>query len=169
MNTMKHIRIEKITLNIGTGKDQNKLEKAVLLLKAITGIEPVKCITTKRIPAWGLRPGLPIGCKITIRNTQAHQLLARFIDARDKKLKVDNFDNSGNVAFGIHEYIDIPQVKYDPKIGIMGLQICLTLQRPGFRVKRRSVKQAKVGKHHVITRQEAIDYLHSEFGVTVGE
>lgn len=65
MNPMRNIRIEKVTLNIGAGKDQNKLDKARLLLKAITGIEPVKTVTQKRIPGWGLRPGLPIGCKIT--------------------------------------------------------------------------------------------------------
>lgn len=169
MNPMRTIRIEKLTLNIGTGKDQNKLDKAVLLLKAITGIEPVKTITTKRIPAWGLRPGLPIGCKLTLRGEQVKGLLTRFIEAKDKKLNPDCFDNSGNVAFGIHEYIDIPDVKYDPKIGIMGLQVCLTLERPGFRVKRRSVRQAKVGQKHAITKEEAIAFLQETYGVAVGE
>jgi len=67
MNPMKVIRIEKITLNIGAGKDQNRLDKAKILLKHVTGIEPVKTVTKKRIPNWGLRPGLPIGCKITLR------------------------------------------------------------------------------------------------------
>ncbi|MDO8480636.1 MAG: 50S ribosomal protein L5 [Nanoarchaeota archaeon] len=169
MNPMKQIRIEKLTLNIGTGKDQNKLDKAVLLLKAITGIEPVKTITTKRIPAWGLRPGLPIGCKLTLRGEQVKKLLSRFIEAKDKKLSPDCFDNSGNIAFGIHEYIDIPEVKYDPKIGIMGLQVCLTLERRGFRVKRRRVQQAKVGQKHVIKKEEAIAFLQEAYGVAVGE
>ena len=61
MNKMREIRIEKITLNIGAGKDVGKLEKGVKLLKNITGINPVKTVTQKRIPTWGLRPGLPIG------------------------------------------------------------------------------------------------------------
>ena len=65
MNPMKKVRIEKITLNIGSGKDTSKLDKGILLIKTITGIAPVKTITKKRIPSWGLRPGLPIGAKLT--------------------------------------------------------------------------------------------------------
>ena len=77
MNPMQEIRIEKITLNIGAGKDQLKLEKGIKLLKNITGIEPVKTTTSKRIPEWGIRPGLPIGCKITLRKKEAEKLLKR--------------------------------------------------------------------------------------------
>lgn len=169
MNTMKTIRIEKVTLNIGAGKDQNKLEKARLLLKAITGIEPVKTVTQKRIPTWGLRPGLPIGCKITSRKKAAYELLKKLIEAKESNLKESQFDERGNIAFGIHEYIDIPGVKYDPKIGIIGLQVCVTLERPGFRVKKRSLKKSNISKGHVIKKEEAIEFMKKEFNITVGE
>ena len=53
MNLMREIRIEKVTLNVGAGKDQDKLKKAQKLLKHITGIEPIKTITQKRIAGWG--------------------------------------------------------------------------------------------------------------------
>jgi ribosomal protein L5 len=57
MNNMQEIRIEKITLNIGCGKDQSRIEKGIKLLKNIAqGSTPVKTITKKRIPEWGLRP-----------------------------------------------------------------------------------------------------------------
>jgi len=169
MNPMKTIRIEKITLNIGAGKDQNKLEKARLLLKKITGIEPVRTYTKKRIPGWGLRPGLPIGCKITLRKNSAMALLKRLIDAKDKKLMESQFDEKGNISFGIHEYIDIEGVKYDPKIGIIGLQACITLERPGFRIKRRSTKTSKVSKKHCISKEEAISYMKENFNINLGE
>jgi ATP-dependent Lon protease len=64
---MQRIRIDKLTLNIGAGKDAPLLEKGVKLITQIAGVKPVKTITQKRIPGWGLRPGLPIGCKITLR------------------------------------------------------------------------------------------------------
>ena len=38
MNPMQQVRIGKLTLNIGAGKDQAKLDKGVVLLKHITGI-----------------------------------------------------------------------------------------------------------------------------------
>ena len=69
-NAMKTIKIEKVTLNVGAGKDVAVLEKGMKLIKHLTGLDPVKTYTQKRIQAWGLRPGLPIGCKITIRDRQ---------------------------------------------------------------------------------------------------
>ena len=67
MNKMQEVRIEKVTLNIGAGRDQARLEKGITLIKSITGIPPVKTITNKRFMGWGLRPGLPVGCKVTLR------------------------------------------------------------------------------------------------------
>ena len=67
MNPSRDIKISKVTLNIGAGKDQTKLDKGIKLFKSITNVSPVKTITSKRIPGWGLRPGLPIGCKVTLR------------------------------------------------------------------------------------------------------
>ncbi len=83
MNTMKNIRIEKLTLNIGTGKPGPELEKAKKLLSMIAGRVAVETKTNKRIPGWGLRPGLSIGCKVTLRGEPAKELLGRLIKAQD--------------------------------------------------------------------------------------
>ncbi len=167
MNLMKRIEIEKMTLNVGAGKDPKKLEKGVLLLKHLTGIDPVKTITQKRIPTWGLRPGLPIGCKITIRDKDViKNLLPRFLKAKNNSLQETQFDENGNLAFGIHEYIDIPSVQYTPEVGIMGFQITITLKRPGFRVKVRKVQKRKVKKSHRISRQEAMEFMKNSFNVS---
>ena len=169
MNKMQAVRIEKVTLNIGAGKDTAKLDKGVLLIKAITGINPVKTVTNKRIPGWGLRPGLPIGCKLTLRKEKALEILKRLLDAKDKQLKESQFDEQGNISFGIHEYIDIPGVAYDPKIGIMGLQVCISLERLGFRIKRRRLEPKKVPKKHQLSKEEAIKFMQANFGVIVGD
>lgn len=169
MNIMRQPRIEKLTLNIGAGKDVQKLEKGVALIKAITGIEPLKTVTQKRIPNWGLRPGLPIGCKLTLRKQQATELLKRLLQAKEFKLKPRQFDDGGNISFGIPEYIDIPGVAYDPKIGIMGLEVCVTLERPGYRIKRRRLLQKKIPRKHLLTREEAMAFMQKNFNVTVGE
>jgi len=167
MNPMREIKIEKITLNVGAGKDQAKLEKGMLLLKNIASLTPVKTYTSKRIPEWGLRPGLPIGCKLTIRKTAAEELLKRLLDAKENKLKKSQFDKEGNMSFGIHEYIDIAGVKYDPQIGIMGLEVCVTLERPGFRIKRRSFKTRKIPPKHKIAKDEAIEFIKKKFNVGI--
>ncbi|MBS3119637.1 50S ribosomal protein L5 [Candidatus Woesearchaeota archaeon] len=168
-NSMRSIHIEKLTLNVGAGKSQERLEKAEMLLQNITGIKPVKTYTKKRIPNWGLRPGLPIGCKLTLRSGAAIELAKTLIEAKKGHLKESWFDDEGNIAFGIHEYIDIPTAKYDPKIGIMGLQVCLTLERKGFRVKRRRMKPHFIPKRHRITRDESVEFMKKNFNVSLGE
>ena len=167
MNSMKNIRIEKVTLNIGAGKDQARLEKGLVLLKLIAEATPIKTITSKRIQEWGLRPGLPIGCKLTLRKDRAAKMLPRLLGAIENKLSEKQFDHNGNIAFGIHEYIKIPGVKYDPKIGIMGLEVCITLQRPGFRIKRRRLMSRKIPARHRISKQEAIDFMTNNFNTKV--
>lgn len=168
MNPMREIKIEKVTLNIGAGRSPEVLEKGLKLLRNIAGMKPVKTVTNKRIPAWDIRPGLAIGCKVTIRKNKAKQLVTNLLKAKDNKLNEKQFDDQGNVAFGIHEYIDIPGVSYDPEIGIMGLEVCVTFERPGFRVKRRRIKRKRIGSRHKVSKQGAIDFMKKEFGVLVG-
>lgn len=169
MNPMKSIRIEKITLNIGAGKDQSRLERGMALLNAIADATPVKTTTNKRIQEWGLRPGLPIGCKLTLRKNKAVKMLPRLLDAVENRLRERQFDGNGNIAFGISEYIEIPGVKYDPKIGIMGLEVCITLERPGYRIKKRRLLARKIPARHRISKQEAVDFMAKQFNTKVEE
>ena len=166
--SMRKIRVEKITLNIGAGKDPKKLEKGITLLKYVTGIDPVKCVTMKRIQGWGLRPGLPIGAKITLRGETSTKLLKRLFGAKDYIIKESAFDNVGNVSFGIPEYIDIPDIKYDPTLGIAGFEVAVTVSRPGYRVKQRSRKN-KIGNKHRITKEESIAFFKKEYNINTGE
>jgi len=166
-NPMQEIRIEKVTLNIGVGKSPDKMDKAIKLLATLTGRTPIKTVTNKRIPSWGLRPGLPIGCKVTLRKEAADAMLKRLIEAVDGKLKTGQFDNEGNISFGIKEYISIPGAKYDPEIGLMGLQACVTLERRGFRLKKRKLREKKIPKKHRIDRQAAINFMKEKYGVVV--
>lgn len=169
MNPMKKVRIEKITLNIGSGKDLAKLDKGILLIKTITGIAPVKTITKKRIPSWGLRPGLPIGAKLTLRKLKAIEILKKLLQAKDNILKSSQFDQGGNISFGIHEYIDIPGIAYNPDIGIMGLEVCVTLEKPGFRIKRRMLEKKKIPKKHAVSKEEALEFMKNEFNIKLEE
>ena len=166
-NPMRAIRVEKVTLNIGTGKDQQLLEKAQKLMKSLTGIDSVRTITQKRIAAWGLRPGLPIGCKITLRNQKALQIIPRMLAAKDMKLSDNNFDDNGNISFGIKEYIDIKDAKYDPEIGSLGLQCSITLERPGFRIKKRKLLKRDIPLHHRISKPDATSFMKDNFGVKI--
>lgn len=168
-NPMKTIRIEKVTLNVGAGKDQKLLDKSMKMLNIVTGLEAVKTITDKRIAAWGLRKGLPIGCKITMRGTKAREILKRLVGAKDNTLKPSYFDNNGNISFGIQECIDIPDYAYDPEVGILGLQVSITLERPGFRVKKRKIGAARISASHRISKEEAVSFMTENYDIKVDE
>lgn len=49
---------------------------------------------------------------------------------REYELRRDNFSATGNFGFGIQEHIDLG-IKYDPSIGIYGLDFYVVLGRPG--------------------------------------
>ncbi len=169
MNKMKEIRIEKITLNMGIGEAGDKLKKASKLLSTTSGKKPILTKSYKRIPTWGVRPGLEIGTKVTLRGNDAENMIKRLFKAVENKLRPTSFDKQGNFSFGVKEYIDIPEMEYDPEIGIVGMEVSVTLGRPGYRVKKRKYNKSKVGKHHLITKDESINYIQNKFGVKVGE
>lgn len=157
MNPMEQIKIEKLTLNMGCAGDTKKIEKAQKFLEKIAG-QKTYVTLSKRRSTFGPTKGKPIGVKVTLRKKKAYDLLKDVLEAVDKKIKLKQIGN-GIFSFGIKESIDIPTVKYDPEIGIVGLDVCVTLERPGFRVKRRSIKRSKIGKKHLINKEQTIEWL----------
>ena len=164
---MRKISLEKVVLNMGVGKSGDVIEIAKKALDQISGKRSCARSAKETQRDWGVRKGEPIGAAVTIRGDDARALLKRLLEAKGNVVNGRSFDNFGNYSFGIREHIDIPEVKYDPQIGILGLGISVTLTRPGYGIRRRSKHKASVGKSHIITSQEAKDYLAKEFGVTV--
>lgn len=166
-NKMRQLRIAKVTLNMGIGEAGEKLLKAKKLLEVITGTKSVITKSNKRIPAWNVRPGLELGVKCTLRGAKAIAVLERMLKAKEDVIKARNFDNKGNLAFGVKEYIDIPSVEYDPTVGIVGLDVCVTIERPGYRVKIRKIRPGKIAKGHIVTKEEAMEFIKNKFNVKI--
>jgi large subunit ribosomal protein L5 len=116
---------------------------------------------------FGIHKGEPIGVIVTVRGKETTELIKRLLVARDGKLPESSFDPRGSVSFGIKEHIEIPGIKYDPAIGILGMNVSVLLQRPGYRVSRRKRRTTKVGKSHYVSKDDAMEYFKQNFGVTV--
>ena len=164
-NPMRHIRIEKVTLNIGCGDDKQKIEKAQSLLEKLTASKPVITKSKKR-STFGITKGKPLGVKVTLRKDKAEQFLNSVLKSVDNIVKNSQIDKEGNISFGIKEYIDLPNIKYSPEIGMLGLDVAVSLERPGYHVKRRRVRKAIIGKNHKINKEDTINWLKQK-GVTV--
>ena len=150
---------------MGVGKSGDPIETGKKTLVQITGKKPNARNAKKAQRDWGVRKNEPIGVAVTVRGDDATELLKKLLEAKDNQISERAFDNEGNFSFGIKEHIDIPGVKYDHKIGILGLDIAISLMRPGFSIKLRSKHKAKIGKGHRITKQNAIQFMIKEFGV----
>ena len=166
-NLMKKISLSKVILNMGIGKSGEPIEIGKKALEQITGKKANARNAKKSQRDWGIRKGEPIGVAVTVRGNDATKLLKKLLEAKDNQIKERAFDNEGNLSFGIKEHIDIPEIKYDPKIGILGLEVSVSLARPGFNIKLRSKRKTKVGKNHRIAKNDAIKFLTEEFGVKI--
>jgi large subunit ribosomal protein L5 len=165
MNPMRDIKIEKITINIGCGESGEKLEKAKKLLEILVNKKVVVTKTHKRT-TFGMPKGRDIGCKVILRKKDAEEFLKKALDAVDKKLPKTVFDKQGSFSFGIKEHIDISGVRYDPDIGIFGMDVCVSLERAGFRVKRKKISH-KIGKKHLIKPEETREWVIKKYGIEI--
>ncbi len=166
-STMKKISVAKVVLNMGVGKSGEPIEKAKRALQQIAGQQPSQRFAKATQRDWGVHKGEPIGVAVTVRKEAAIELIKRLFTAKGNQIMGSSFDDFGNVSFGIREHIDIPGVKYDPQIGILGLDVSISLARPGFSIRFRSKHKASVGHRHKITSQEAKKFLSSKFGIEV--
>ena len=162
---MRKPRIAKITINMGVGASGLKLEKAMTVLESITGQKPVKRNSKKTIRNWGIRKYEPISTIVTLRGEPAIEFLKKALEILDNEILGGSFDNLGNFAFGIKEHIEIPGTEYDPKLGIFGMDVCVSINRKGTRVSKRSYKQKKIPVRHKIDKEEAMLYVQDELGV----
>ena len=105
----------------------------------------------------------------TIRGQRATESLNRLLSAKEMKVLEKSFDDGGNFSFGIKEHIEIPGIKYDPEIGIWGLNVSVALDRPGYRIKSRRRLPKKIGKRQRVTKTDAIEYARNVIRVEVVE
>lgn len=164
---MRKIFIEKVVVNIGVGEGGERLEKAASVLKELTGQEPSFRRAKKSIKEWNIKRGEPIAVAVTLRRDRSVQFLARALAAVGNRVKSSSFDDRGNVCFGIKEHIMIPGVKYDPAIGVWGMDVCIKLAKPGSRVARRRRRRGGVGKRQMVAKDEAVEFFQKILGVAV--
>jgi large subunit ribosomal protein L5 len=158
-NPMREIKIGKVVVNAAVGKSGEPLEKAKKILEELTESRPAVRNAKKTIRDFGIHKGEPIAVIVTLRKENGIGLLKRLLAAKNNRLKASSFDEYGNVSFGIKEHIDIPGVKYKPELGIIGMDVCITLERKGYRVARRKLRKSKVGKEHRVKKEEAIEFF----------
>ena len=167
INPLRTVRIDKVTVNIATGKSGEPLEKAKKVLNQLTEKTPATKKAKKAIKDFGVRKGEPIAAVVTLRGTDASEFLRRALDAVSNKVNESSFDGYGNFSFGIKEHIEIPGTRYVPELGIFGATIHVTLGRPGYRIRSRRIRRARIGHNHYVSHGDAVKFMQDNFGTNI--
>ncbi|MBR7123631.1 MAG: 50S ribosomal protein L5 [Candidatus Methanomethylophilaceae archaeon] len=167
MNAMRNLHVEKVVVNIGVGEAGERLVKAEKVLEMVTGQTPVETISKTVNRDLGIRVGMPLGCKVTLRGEAAEDFIRKALVIREMRVPEYSFDKEGNMSFGISDYTDFEGMKYDPEIGIFGMDINVVLRRAGNRVTQRALLKRRIPKSHRVDREEAIQYMKDNFEVEV--
>lgn len=167
-NPMKKIKIGKVVVNISVGQSGQPLSNAMQILESVSGQKPNQRAAKNSIRPWGIRKGEPMACAVTLRGEKADEFLHKAFTAVRHQLNPRSFDKDGNFAFGIKEHIDIPGTRYDPQMGIIGMDVAVALERAGYRVSRRKRARSKVGTSHRITPEEAREFISETYDVKMG-
>jgi large subunit ribosomal protein L5 len=162
-------RIAKVTVNIGVGESGEKLKKAESVLEGVTKQKPIQTLSKTTNKDWGLRKFMPIGCKVTLRKKAAETFLISALKIRENKISEYSFDNQGNFSFGVPDHTLFEGQKYDPNIGIFGMDICVTVENPGYRIKHRRIDQRKIPQRHQLTKEATMQFITEAFNVEVVE
>jgi large subunit ribosomal protein L5 len=159
--------VEKVMVHMGVGESGQHLVNAEEILRAIAGQEVVRCFAKRTLPAFSIKKKEPIGCKVTLRGQKAQEFLETSLGIIDKTLSRSQFDSLGNVSFGIEEHTDFPGMKYDPNIGVFGMDVTVVLKRPGERICKRRIATHKIPTGHRVTVDDAVAFLNENYGVEV--
>ncbi|MCJ7424523.1 50S ribosomal protein L5 [Candidatus Bathyarchaeota archaeon] len=160
-------KIEKVVVNLSVGKSGEPLEKAAGVLKELTGQTPCKRKAKQTIRDFGIRKGESIACIVTLRNQDAIEFLNKVLPVIDRKIAKRSFDKNGSFSFGLKEHIEIRGVKYDPDVGIFGMDVCVAMIRPGYRVKNRRREKSKIGSKHILTPEESMVFVKDTLRVEI--
>ena len=161
-NVMRTLRIRKLCVNIGVGESGDRLTRAAKVLEQLTGQTPVYSKARYTVRSFGIRRNEKIAVSCTVRGEKAEEILEKGLKVKEYELKRGNFSATGNFGFGIQEHIDLG-IRYDPSIGIYGMNFFVVLGRAGMGISSRKAKQSSIGASHRILKEESMKWFQTKY------
>ncbi|PWI49102.1 50S ribosomal protein L5 [Candidatus Heimdallarchaeota archaeon B3_Heim] len=166
-NPMRKPLVKKVSVNFSVGASGPELEKARELCETLTKQVPAEGKAKESVRGFAIRKHEPIAVFTTLRGELAKEFLKKSLWAIEDRVSSKKFDMHGNLSFGIDDHLNLPNIKYDPKIGVHGFNTTVVLERNGFRIKKRRIRPHKVPMRHKISKEEGIAFFKHEYNLGV--
>jgi large subunit ribosomal protein L5 len=132
-NPMQVPRITKVVINmsVNTKVDKDMLKAVADDLARISGQRPVITKAKNSISNFGLREGMSIGAKVTLRGVRMYEFLDRLINValpriRDfRGVSAKAFDGRGSYTLGLKEQTIFPEINPDNVKRSQGMDISI--------------------------------------------
>jgi large subunit ribosomal protein L11e len=148
--------------DISVGESGDRLTRASKVLEQLTGQTPVTSKARYTVRTFGIRRNEKIAVHVTIRGPKAEEILERGLKVKEYELRRRNFSETGNFGFGIQEHIDLG-ARYDPGIGIFGMDFYVCMGRPGNRVSKRRQRCTRIGSTHKVKKDDTMAWFKQRF------
>ncbi|WP_257666904.1 50S ribosomal protein L5 [Parapedobacter tibetensis] len=131
-SVMQVPKLEKISVSQGIGAataDKKLIDSAINEMTLVTGQKAVATKSKKDISNFKLRKGMPIGVRVTLRDSKMYEFLDRLVAValpriRDfRGINDKGFDGRGNYTLGVTEQIIFPEIDIDKINQIQGMDI----------------------------------------------
>ncbi len=135
LNIMAYPRLEKISINVGVGKFDNKQKLEIVdYLTKLTAQLPRQVKSNKSISGFGLRSGNVVGVQLTLRGKKMYDFLMNLVftalpRSRDFKGVQPSFDYTGKtLSIGISNSQIFPVIGFDSEL-IFGMQVNIVFKQ----------------------------------------